>query len=252
MFPDVKAVAFDLDGTIYFGNEIADGALELIESLKQKGIRVFYFTNNSVRSRIQIHEKLLKLGLKLSVDHVYTSSYATAVYASEKSLTDVFCIGSQGLIDELRLRDIHIVDCLDKVQALIVGLDAEFNYNKLTRALHVLQQGCRLIACNRDRNYPIENGRLMPGCGPIIAAIETAYGVEADFVVGKPNTYMLQLLASDWQLTNKEILVVGDSYSSDIEMAKKYNSPSALIYKGEIDVSDTLVIPNLKDLGRFI
>jgi HAD superfamily hydrolase (TIGR01450 family) len=114
-------------------------------------------------------------------------------------------------------------------QAVVVGLDPEFTYNKLAQALWHLQSGCQLVACNQDKNYPIENGRLMPGCGSIVAAILGSYDKQVDFAVGKPNTYMMELLSGDHGLTNQDILVVGDSLATDIEMANRFGCQSILV-----------------------
>jgi len=223
----IKAVAFDLDGTVYYGNQLIAGAIETIEHIKARGMDVFYFTNNSGKSRAEIYSKLVNMGVALDFDHIYTSSYATALYCREANLQNVFCIGSPGLITELKCQGIDIAE--DDPQAVVVGLDPEFTYNKLAQALWHLQNGCLLVACNQDKNYPIENGRLMPGCGSIVAAILGSYDKQVDFTVGKPNTYMMELLAGDHGLTNQDILVVGDSLATDIEMAKRFGCQWILV-----------------------
>ena len=245
----IKAIAFDLDGTVYFGNTLADGVAELTIFLKNRGIKVFYFTNNSAKSREDIFNKLKELGLELLLDEVYNSAYATAIYAKENGFRKVYCVGSKGLIKELELRGITVLPNEEQAEAVIVGLDMEFDYNKIAKALNGIKKGCRLIACNRDRNYPVGNNAVLPGCGPLVAAIEYASGIEADCVIGKPNTYMLELLAKDHRLRNDEILVVGDTYDSDIEMAKRYKSPSILILNNSVyDVCDTMLLNETKDL----
>lgn len=252
MIHGVKAVAFDLDGTIYQGNKMMDGVIELIDFLKRKCIKIFYFTNNSTKTRSEIFEKLSKMGLKLSIKDVYNSAYSTAVYVKNNKLNDVYCIGSKGLVKELTSKKVRITEDEEKVRAVIIGLDVKFDYNKISKALNILRRGCKLIVCNKDRDYPVEGGRLMPGSGPIVSAIEYIRGKEADYMVGKPNTYMIELLANEHKLENNEILVVGDSYDSDIEMAKKYNCLSILISKEvEPDIKDTLFVKNIIDIQQL-
>jgi len=193
------------------------------------------------------------MGFDLSIEQVYTSSYATAIYARQKGIKNVYCIGSEGLIEELKTVGICVTGDENQAQAVIVGLDTDFNYSKMAKALHIIRkEKCKLIACNQDKNYPVEDDKLMPGCGPIVAAIEESCDKKVDYVVGKPNTCMLELLAKDWNLTNNEILVVGDSYTSDIEMAKRYNCLSVLISKEErLNVNDTIVVHNIKDIKKL-
>lgn len=224
---DIKAVVFDLDGTIYRGNELIRGAASVLRLLVRRGFQVLYFTNNSTRARAQIKEKLSRMGLNLELRQVYNSSYATGMYLRQNGFKKVFCIGTEGLISELKTQGIQITE--QKPEAIVVGLDPEFDYRKLAMALRVFHKTkCPIIACNLDRNYPVEDG-LIPGCGPIVSSIEDACGKKTDAVIGKPNTFMLEMLLEDWGLKKEDILVVGDSYESDIVMARRFNCKSVLI-----------------------
>ena len=44
---NIKCYLLDMDGTIYLGNELIDGAKEFLEKLKEKNIRYIFLTNNS-------------------------------------------------------------------------------------------------------------------------------------------------------------------------------------------------------------
>jgi len=244
----IKAVAFDLDGTIYFGDALAEGVQDLTFFLKGKGIKIFYFSNNSAKSRLEVFNKLKLLGLDVSVDEVYNSAYATAEYLKENNIKSVFCSGSPGLAEEIESRGIKVLRGGEFAEAVVVGLNNKFNYDNISEALNRLKNGSKLIACNRDRNYPASGGRLLPGCGPLVASIESAAGLEADYVVGKPNTYMLSLLAKDHNLKNTEILVVGDTYDSDIVMADRYGSPGVLILNNNSNARGAASVNTTKEL----
>ena len=45
MLKAINAVVFDLDGTIYYGNDIIKGAKETINKMKALNKKVFYLTN---------------------------------------------------------------------------------------------------------------------------------------------------------------------------------------------------------------
>ena len=249
---NLKAVAFDLDGTIYYGNSIIDGAKELINLLHRKDIKVIYFTNNSMRARKDIFEKLLGMGLELNLDEVYNSAYATAIYAKNEAIKKAYCIGSPGLFKELEDAGINTTEDETQAEALIAGLDTHFDYGKLSKALAIMQRELPFIACNLDRNYPVENGKLLPGCGPIVSAIQYSYDRQPDFIVGKPNTYMLELLARDHHIPVSDILVIGDTYDSDIAMAKRAHCPSILISSTGESYYDTVVVKSVKDIIKVL
>ena len=84
-------------------------------------------------------------------------------------------------------------------------------------------------------------------------AIVSSTNKRPDFVVGKPNTYILSKIAKAFEVKNYEILVVGDSYESDIQMAINYNSKGILINSNGINNDENiLVMENLKKLLSYI
>lgn len=225
-----KGVIFDLDGTIYYGNEIIPFALETIDSLVKNGYEIIFFTNNSTKTRFEILQKLQKIGIKTELGKIYTSSFATAKYLNDNDIKKVFLIGSVGFQEELDNFKIEIADSHD-VEAVVVGLDVEFNYYKISKALEAINCGAKLIVSNRDKNYPIENCILRPGCNSMVDAILGSCDnkIDVDYLVGKPNTYLLKSICKDWNLDKNLIYVIGDSEESDIAMANNFGVKSILV-----------------------
>lgn len=249
----IKAVAFDLDGTIYYGNQPAEGALETINFIRDKGLSVYYFTNNSTTTRLRLLEKLQSMGFDPHIDDIYSSASAAAKYVKHKSLNEVYCLGSQGLIYEFNEVGIEVVTA-EKAEAMVIGLDFDVSYNKITEALNFARKNDEVIVCNKDRNYPVENNELRPGCGSLVAAIEFASGKTFDCIVGKPNTYMMELLLAEKGLLQGEILVVGDTYESDMAMANKIGCPAVLISEQRMETNVTVIkrIGDLKNIWEKI
>lgn len=243
----IKAVAFDLDGTLYFGDQPADGALETVNFLKKNGISTYYFTNNSTTTRLKLLGKLQSMGFNLNIGDIYTSAFATATYIKRKNINNVYCLGSQGLISELNELGIEVVTP-EQAEAMVIGLDFDMSYNKIAEALNFVARNNEVIVCNKDRNYLVENNELRPGCGSLVAAIEFAAGKTFDCIVGKPNTYMMELLLAEKGLNSDEVLVVGDTYESDIAMANRMGCPSVLISEQSTDV-DTTVLRSIREIS---
>ena len=84
----------------------------------------------------------------------------------------------------------------------------------------VARRECLLVACNRDMTFPGPDGALHLGCGEVAARVEAQCGRRCDAVVGKPEPYMLELAARG-RVRPSEFLVVGDSWSSDVAMARR-------------------------------
>jgi len=224
---NVSALVFDLDGTIYQGNSLIEGARETVNALINSNYQIFYLTNNSAKKREQIIEKLNKLGFKVEPQNVYCTSRAVSIYLMEKEITPIYLIGTDDLKDDLLKHKIK-VDNSSQVSAVVVGLDPYFNYEKLSVALESINKGAKLIVANTDPSYPVENNKRLPGCGAIASAIVSATLHNPDFIAGKPNTYMLELLCKDHNLPLEKICIVGDSPESDIKMANNFKCQSIL------------------------
>lgn len=248
---NIKLFAFDLDGTIYFGEEPAEGAIELVDYIKNK-FHIVFFTNNSSKTRNEIHQKLLGLGIDCNVDNVYTTTSCTALFLLESKIDNIYVIGSNGLINELVDHGLNVIDS-DKAENLLVGLDSNFNYKKIEIALNILLKNGKFIACNEDPSYPIKGNKFRPGCGAMVGSIRGATGKNPDYIVGKPNTFILSKIAESFHVNNDEIMVIGDSYESDIKMALNFKTNSILIGNNYKKYEQSvMVIENLHNVQQFI
>lgn len=249
MFEDVKIVMFDLDGTIYYGSKMIPGARDAIEHCRKAGKRVFFLTNNSTKTRRQIFERLTGMGVPCAFDEVLTSGYVAALYAQRERLANVYVCGSDSLIEECESLGVTVSEP-EAAENLLIGFDPSFDYAKLAEGVRVALRAHRIIACNMERTYPGEGAKLFPGCGGMVAPIEWCAGRHADFVVGKPNTLMLDMVCDWFNLAPNEMLMVGDTYESDILMANKKGCLSVLL--SESQYPDTVSVSTIGELVNLI
>ena len=59
----IEAVFLDLDGTLYLGDDMIEGALDFLLRLKEEGVQRFFLSNNSSKSVTQYLEKLQGMGV---------------------------------------------------------------------------------------------------------------------------------------------------------------------------------------------
>ncbi|HSI71849.1 MAG TPA: HAD-IIA family hydrolase [Fimbriimonas sp.] len=224
-----RAYIFDLDGTLFRGDEPIVEAVETVNELAQSGAMIRYLTNNSSRTREFFVEKLRKMGYPAEHEQVYTSGYGTAIYLHSQAIHRVFVVGEQGLIDTLSHHGIYHAN--EAVEAVVVGLNRSFNYDLMNEAMQLIRSGARFVATNPDTTYPREGGKLIPGAGSIVAAV-TACSETEPFVVGKPNPYLVQLVLADAGLNAKDALVVGDRDDTDLESGRRAGCPTFLVLTG--------------------
>lgn len=236
----IRAVALDLDGVVYSGEKALPGAVAAVGRLRQMGLQVWFVTNNSARSRAAIAAKLERLGVSAREDEVMSSGYAVGLFLRRLARGQgerAVVVGSDDLCSMITAHGFktvpagtaHVLPAYRPARFLVVGMDLAFSYDRIRVASETLADGALFVACNRDATYPVENGRVAPGCGPMVAAIECAARRPADYVVGKPSSTLLELAAAAGNLAPEEMLVVGDTPESDIAAARSFGSPSILI-----------------------
>lgn len=249
MFKKIKVAAFDLDGTVYYGSKIIDGALDVINSLKEKGIKVIFVTNNSTKVRAQVAQKLQGMGIDCAEEDVMTAAYASAWYAKEHELKNLYISGTDMLKKEFSDLGVTFTEIPEEAENLIIGCDSKYNYDKMTLALRAGLSAERIYACNTDRHFLGEGKKSFPGCGAMVAPIEWCCNKKCDALIGKPGTYMLDLICKTYGIQNDELVMIGDTYETDIKMAKEKGCPSIFI---GTPVVDTTCVDKISDILEMI
>jgi len=251
-FKNIKLFAFDLDGTLYRGESLLAGAKELIKYLRDNNKQVVFHTNASGKTIKQISDKLNRLGIECNEIDIFSPLRLAPDFLKKHVLNNVYVIGSDNFKNELENNGINIIDSV-LANDVIVALDNEFNYNKLSIALSILMRGGRLIIANKDANYSVGNYDYLPGCGAIVSAISFASDKAGhDFCIGKPNVFMMEKISKQYNVHYKEIAVIGDSIDSDIEMALRYQSKPILISQNLTYFNGAEIVKNLNQLLMII
>ena len=219
---DSKELMFcDGDGTLWFGQTSIPGVDQALKTLNEQ-LQILFLTNNSTKSRKQHAQKFQRItGLELPIDNIISVSWATARYLLQHVSPPgpLFVIGEYGLFYELETVGYNFVDGTEpeKVTAVVVGVDRQFTFDKLKLAMRALLKGAKFVGTNPDPDYPGNRG-LAPGCGSLLAAIETASGKKAE-VIGKPNPIFLEQALDAKGVEKKNAVLVGDRMSTDIACA---------------------------------
>lgn len=255
-----RVYVFDLDGVLFRGETVIDGAPRALARLRADGKAVFFLTNNSSQPRRVYVEKLTRLGMPCTEDEVVTSASATADYLARVRQvppgTAVFAVGGPGIEDELARVGLRVITVRDPEDAdldaafVVVGLDRDFRYETLRRAQWCLLRGAEFIATNRDTQYPIEGG-VVPGGGSIVAAIAAAAELEP-LTIGKPETLGLATILSLAGAAPDEAVMVGDRPDTDILCGNRLGVPTVLVMTGVTSAQKAAAAPPDQRPGRTI
>ena len=147
----------DMDGVIYHGNLLVDGAKEFVDWLKKEGKRFLFLTNSSSKSPKELRQKLFHMGIDVDPEDFITSGQATASFlASQNPNSGVYVIGESGLINALYEAGFY----MDQVHPtyVVIGESRTYNFEQIDLAVHLVLNGARLIGTNSDLTGPTEKG----------------------------------------------------------------------------------------------
>jgi len=225
----------DMDGVIYRGSHLIPGAQQFVAELRASNVPFLFLTNNSQRTQRDVATKLQRLGIDVEAEHVFTCAMATAGYlARQKPNGTAFVIGEGGLLMALHANGYAVVD--KDPDYVVVGEGRTLNFEMAEAALGMLRGGAKLIATNLDPNCPTQAGSR-PGCGAIVAMLETAAGTKA-FSVGKPSPVMLRAARKQLGLTTDQTIVIGDTMETDILGGVQLGFKTILVLSGGTKAED--------------
>jgi HAD superfamily hydrolase (TIGR01450 family) len=231
-----EGYVFDLDGTIYLGDELLPGAKRLILKLRELGKRVIFLSNNATKDPRMYAEKLTELGLPTSASEIVNTVVTMTEWVlREHPEATVFPISEEPLKNSLFEAGIRMSEDPEEIDVVIASYDRTFDYRKLQIAFDAIWFYGRamLVTTNPDRYCPFPGGRGEPDAAAIVAAIEACTGTKCQVNVGKPDPIMLETIMDLIGLDAKECVMSGDRLYTEIQMAKGAGMPSAVVLTGE-------------------
>ncbi|NLX07632.1 MAG: HAD family hydrolase [Phycisphaerae bacterium] len=234
-----RGFIIDMDGVIYHGGRLLEGAGAFVEWLKRAGKQYLFLTNSSERSPRELEEKLLRMGVEVGEEHFMTSALATASFlASQCPGGRAYVIGGAGLIQALY----DVGFSMDDVRPdyVVVGETRGYSYEQIETAIRLVLAGAKLIGTNPDVTGPGERG-ILPACRALIAPVELATGRQAYFI-GKPNPLIMRDSLKRLGCRREETVIVGDRMDTDIVAGIESEIETVLVLSG---------ITGREDLPRF-
>lgn len=250
-----KTYLIDLDGTMYCGDRICEGAKEFIDYLIENNKKFIFLTNNARRTGKMNVEQMSKMGYTgILPEHFFTSSMAAAAFVSKNDPTHKRCayIGEDGLKEALLKQGFEIVD--KDVDYVFVGLDIHATYMDYSKALTHLLRGAKLVGTNSDRMIPKDDG-FNCGNGSIVAMFEYASG-QTSAKIGKPYAPILEACLEYCGKTKEECAIIGDNLETDIKLGVDHGVETIFITTGvhkeedieRLGIKPTRIIHNLTEL----
>ena len=238
-----KHFLFDLDGTIYLGDNKIKGASHLIQLLYSKKINVHFVSNNSSKSKFEYVEKLHKMRIYTEENQIILSTDATISSLLELGFSSGYIIGNE--VFKKILNDNNIIHNETNPEFVLLSYDTELSYKKLQEAAIFLNKGLPCYATHADNFCPTENGPI-PDVGSFISLFNTSNNV-FPVVFGKPNKLMLSSFFKN-KISIDDCVFVGDRLNTDFELAINCGMDFVCVLSGEssrLDIENYKKSPNL-------
>jgi HAD superfamily hydrolase (TIGR01450 family) len=257
----LRGAVIDLDGTVYRGGELLDGATAGVERLREAGMDLLFFSNNPVKGGPAYVDRLSGMGLPVSAGEACSAGVVTTEYLAANHADDrVFCIGADGLRDQFAAADLELTDDPHASDVLVASWTPEFDYGDMRDALAAVDDGTAFLGTDPDRTFPMENDTVVPGSGSIIGSVAAVVGRDPDAILGKPSEHARAAAMERLGVDPAECLIVGDRLDTDLLMGDRAGMTTVLVLSGvsdrgdipESEVDPDYVIEGLGEIGTVL
>ena len=243
----MKIIATDLDGTLFKGETLINGVKESILELRNHNVEIYFTTNNSSQSPIEIQNKLVSLlNIEIDIRKIITPLIIFKDLLSNR-FDKLYVYGTNGLKKYIETLNIEIVS-LDSSQAILIGRKEINKDQEINDIISQVKNGIQIYCLNKDLTYPTEFGE-QPGNGAIVKIIEDELSINIESL-GKSG----ELYPSYFDNNNIKIdYVIGDRVDTDIMFGKNLNAVTFLVFSGVDNNLDTnLADYQLNDFSNVV
>ncbi len=235
----MKGILIDLDGAIFQGDQLIDGAEAFINKLQANKFPHLFLTNASSRPRRAIVDKLAGLGIKVQPQEILTPAVAAAQWLCEHSVERLAVLMPRETVEDLVGFEVVSMTGPTLPEAIVVGdLGQNWNYNKLNHAFRRLMEEPhpKLVTLGMTRYWHSDDG-LSLDVAPFVKALEFACGCEAE-VIGKPSPTFFEEGLHILGCEAKDCAMIGDDIFADIKGAQDANLRGVLVKTGKFRERD--------------
>ena len=226
----IEAILCDIGGVLYVGDTPIAGAIEAIQSIKEK-YPIRFLTNTTQKTSTQVVEKLQDMGFDIAKEEVLTALDVTKMFLQKQKSYAEFLLTNDALsfFDELR----------EYPKKYVVVGDAQdnFSYANLNSAFRALMDGAKLIAVAKNRYFKDDDNRLSMDAGCFVSALE--YGsLKKATLIGKPSVSFYHMACESMSVAPNKCMMIGDDIEGDIEGAQNAGLQATLVKSGKFDAKD--------------
>lgn len=251
----IKGLLFDLDGVLYIGSQVVEGAVEAVERIRSSGLRCRFVTNTSTLSLDSLQHKINALGFSVAREEIISAPHAAVLYLRQQPNPVCRLL----LADDVKQDFSEFRQSDTKVDYVVVGdIGNAWSYQLLNEVFQNLMHGAQLIAIHKNRFWQTEQG-LQMDIGGFIHGLEYATGKTA-MIIGKPSPDFFHMALSSMSLPATSVAMIGDDIDADVGGAQQAGLQGVLVKTGKYRqayaeasaIKPDLLIDSIRDLPEML
>lgn len=224
----IEGLLLDMDGVLYVGDKLIEGALETLEVLRRREVPFRFITNTTTRSPESLLDKLARLGIEAEAEEVFTAVTATRNYLESRGDPSCYLLLREEAKTAFKRFD---KNDHDPDYVVIGDIGARWDYETLNDVFNMLMRGAGLICMHRNKFWQGEEGLRMD-IGAFVAALEYVSDKEA-IVIGKPSSAFFEQAIGSLGLSHEKVAIVGDDIDSDVGGGQASGLSGVLVKTGK-------------------
>jgi inorganic pyrophosphatase len=226
---DKKGFIFDIDGTLTYDGKCLPGAIELIETLRNRGATLRFATNGTGKSPEEIADQLNDIGFTVEAKEVETSVTACLSLLKTRYQKQ----SGRLLLPKRTHQQFANIESQDTNPDYIVlgDIDDQFTNRLMNALFNQIREGAQLIVFHRNLYFHY-GGQYHLDSGAYTLALEQATQSQA-IVTGKPSSIFFDEIVKGMELEKQDVVVIGDDLSTDILGANYSAIDSILVETGK-------------------
>ena len=248
------AYIMNLSGTLFKGDLLMPGVDKIFQSLELMRRPMYFMSSNTHSTPSEYQETLAAYGMNVDLAHIFTPVRVAIEYLKrEFPQAHVYAICDDKFRVCLVKGGIKLTDNPEETDVVLVAHDRDFSFDKLNKAFRAITgpKRAKLVTTSMVRSWPTADGEIEPGTRAIVRAIESAAQTRAIRNLGTPESAFLDCVFEHLDLSPRRVLLVSDSLSGDIRMAKHFGMPTALVLTGEASLAQAQAA-SAKDQPNFV
>ena len=255
----MRALLFDLDGVLYQGERVIDGAVETLSWCEREQIPHLFVTNTSSKPRSALVERLSALGLRVSAEQIFAPPVAARDFLSQRDGAPVALFVPNATREDFDGLDTVAATADAGARSVVVGdIGDAWDFETLNRAFRLLMSEPQptLVALGMSRYAQGADG-LVLDVAPFIKLLEHAADCEA-VVMGKPARAFFDAALDKLGSAAADAVMIGDDIRADVGAAQAAVLRGVLVRTGkfrtkdlEEEVRPDAVLDSVADLPRW-